>query len=343
MEHPEQQYLNLLREVKTHGSTKEDYSSKGKRTIKSVFGKQSRYDLSDETLPLLTTKKVFFKGIVHELVWFLRGETNIKYLADNNVHIWDDWPYKEYKKAIDAKTEEPLNQKEFIEKIKGLSADDPFVTKWGELGPIYGRQWRKWKAGDGREIDQLKWALWKVQKYPDRKHALVSAWNPEFIYEMSTPGTSMAIPPCHTLFHLNSSDEKLSLLLYQRSCDSFLGVPFNIASYSMLTVALAQLSGLKPGEFIHTYGDFHIYDNHFDQVEEQISRDPRPFPKFRFNPDRTSLDEIVFEDFQIEDYKSHPAIKADITVVGGFDEKDREEIQKKSDLLTRDQALRKSK
>lgn len=327
--HPEYQYLNLLKDIMKNGTIKKDFASGIE--IKSVFGRQSRYDLS-KGFPLLTTKKVFHKGIFHELVWFLRGDTNIKYLVDNNVHIWDDWAYKSYKNSMNKGEVKEMSQDEFISKIKELSAVDEFVKKWGELGPVYGRQWRKWPASDGREIDQLRWALWKTKEYPDRKHACVSAWNPELIYEMANDDVKiMAIPPCHSFFQLNVNDGKLSLHLYQRSCDSFLGVPFNIASYAALTMVCAKAIGVLPGEFIHTYGDIHIYGNHFEQVKEQIARDPRPFPSLKINPRINSidmLDDIKFEDFELFDYDPHPPLKAEITVVGGFVEKDKDKWKK---------------
>src|SRR5690606_3013441 len=186
-----------------------------------------------------------------------------------------------------------------------------------------GRQWRRWPAADGREIDQLAWVIGKTKNYPDRRHALVSAWNPEYIYEMALPGTSMALPPCHTMFQLNVLDNKLSLQLYQRSADLFLGVPFNIASYALLTLILAQVTGYEPGEFIHTFGDAHIYSNHYLQVEEQLKRQPNPLPSVKLNPNITNVDDFQFSDIILENYNPHPPIKAAVTVVGGFNEKDR--------------------
>ena len=322
--HPEYQYLDLLKNIMENGFEKKEFNTG--ISLKSTFGRMMRFDLS-EGFPLLTTKKVFLRGIVHELIWFLHGDTNIKYLVDNDVHIWDDWPYKEYKKKMEGGEEPELTQEEFISKIK---EDSEYAKKWGELGPVYGRQWRKWPASDGREIDQLAWAIEKTKNYPDRKHVIVSAWNPEYVYEMSRPGTAMAIPPCHTMFNINVTDGKLSLLLYQRSADMFLGVPFNIASYSLLTMILAQVCGYKVGEFVHTLGDAHIYGNHYNQVLEQISREPRPFPTMKLNSDKMNVDDFVYDDFILEGYDPHPTIKADITVVGGFNEKDRKDFVKKS-------------
>ncbi len=317
--HPEYQYLDLLKEIMKVGFEKHEFNSG--IAIKSVFGRMMRFDLS-KGFPLLTTKKVFLRGIIHELLWFLKGDTNIKYLVDNDIHIWDEWAYKEYKN-IKEKKAPTLSQIDFISKIKTESKDGAFVKKWGELGPVYGRQWRKWPASDGRKIDQLKWAIEKTKKYPDRKHVIVSAWNPEYIYEMAKPGTSMAIPPCHTMFNINVTNGKLSLSLYQRSADMFLGVPFNIASYSLLTIILAHVCGYKVGEFVHILGDAHIYSNHYEQVAEQVSRKPRSFPVLKINKNKKDIDDFVFDDFNIENYNPHPSIKGDITVVGGFNEKDR--------------------
>lgn len=321
--HPEYQYLELLQDILKNGVEKKEFNTG--IAIKSVFGRMMRYDLS-KGFPLLTTKKVFLKGIIHELLWFLRGETNIRSLVQQGVHIWDDWPYKEYKKKMKTGKVPKMTQEEFIAKI---IANKKFAKEWGELGPVYGRQWRKWPAADGREIDQLKWAIWKTKNYPDRKHVVVSAWNPEYVYEMSKPGTSMAIPPCHTMFNINVSDGKLSLALYQRSCDTFLGVPFNIASYALLTLILAKVTGYKPGEFIHFLGDTHLYGNHYKQAREQIKRKPRPFPRMRINPKKKEIDSFVYEDFTLEGYNPHPPIKGEITVVGGFNEKDRKAMKKK--------------
>lgn len=324
--HPEYQYLDILKDIMKNGYEKKEFNSG--IAIKSVFGRSMRFDLS-KGFPLLTTKKVFIKGIIHELIWFLKGDTNVKYLVDNDVHIWDDWPYKEYKKQMDLGKAKPMSQEEFILKIKKEKRGSQFVKKWGELGPVYGRQWRKWPASSGRIIDQLAWAIEKTKKYPDRKHVVVSAWNPEYVYEMAKPGTSMAIPPCHTLFNINVTNGKLSLALYQRSADSFLGVPFNIASYSLLTMILAQVCGYKVGEFVHFLGDTHIYGNHYSQVKEQLKRKPRPFPTMKINSNIKNLDDFKYEDFELKNYNPHPPIKGDITVVGGFNEKDRKDLEKK--------------
>lgn len=308
-QHPEYQYLNILKDILENGVIKREFNTGIE--LKSVLGRMMRFDLS-EGYPLLTTKKVFWKGILHELLWFISGSSNIKYLIDNNVHIWDEWAYKRYKEAGN----DNLSQEEFIDKLK---TDEEFAKKWGELGPVYGKQWRKWKTSDGREIDQLAWVIKKLKSHPDRKHYIVSAWNPEFIYEMAQPGQSMALAPCHTLFHFTVTNrEKLNCLLYQRSCDMFLGIPFNIASYSLLTMMMAQVTGYEPGEFVHVLGDAHIYSNHYEQVREQIKREPRPFPTMKINPSIKDIDGFKFEDFTLENYNPHPTIKGEVTVVGGF-------------------------
>ena len=325
--HTEYQYLNLLEDILENGSWKISHSTGVK--LKSVFGRQIRFDLS-RGFPLLTTKKVFVRGIIHELIWFLSGSSNIKYLIDNNVHIWDEWAYKKYLWAVEAKKAKKINYDDFISCIQ---TDKKFLKKWGELGPVYGVQWRNWPAfaptyvgvtagkpkGGVKTVDQLGWAIEKIKKYPQKKHYIISAWNAGCIYEMSgSHAASMVIAPCHTLFHINITGDKLSLLLYQRSADMFLGVPFNIASYALLTLMLAQVTGYKPEDFIHTFGDAHIYENHFEQVKEQLSRTPKPFPTMKLNPRVEKIDDFKFEDFTVEGYDPYPPIKGEITVVGGF-------------------------
>ena len=262
------QYLDLLREIRDNGVTKTDRTGVG---TKSIFGHQMRFNLQDG-LPLLTTKKVFLKGIIYELLWFLKGDTNIKFLTDHNVHIWDEW------------------------------ADEN-----GDLGYVYGKQWRSWEATDGRVIDQISQVVDLIKNHPNSRRILVTAWNPAEI-------DKMALPPCHCLFQFYVADGKLSCQLYQRSADTFLGVPFNIASYALLTMMLAQVCGLEPGEFIHTTGDTHIYLNHLEQVNEQLSREPRPLPKMIINPDVKSIFDFKYEDFKLEGYDPYPAIKAPVAV-----------------------------
>ena len=316
IKHAEYQYLELLKDILKNGNDKIVFNAPGV-TIRSLFGRQTRYDLS-LGFPLLTTKKVFLKAIIYELLWFIQGSSNIKYLVDNNVHIWDEWAYKNYKRAQEKGTVKFMTQEKFIEKIRDEAASSTFVKKWGDIGNVYGVQWRKWKTSDGRTIDQLAWAIKELKATPFRKSIVVSAWNPEFIYEMASPGKSMALPPCHTIYQFNVIGDRLNLQLYQRSADTFLGVPFNIASYALFTMMIAQVVGLKPGEFVHTFGDVHIYSNHFDQVKEQLKRKPRPFPTMKVNPKVKNIDDFVFEDFALEGYDPHPSIKGDITVVGGF-------------------------
>lgn len=316
-DHPECQYLNLLKDILENGTGKKSHTTG--LGLRSVFGRQIRFDLS-KGFPLLTTKRVFVRGVIHELLWFVSGKCgNIKYLVDNDIHIWDDWPYKNYQEAMEKGKAPKLSLEEFIQKIK---KNDNFAKKWGKTGPIYGVQWRKWKCSDGREVDQLAWMIEKISRKPHKKHFVISAWNPEFTYEMAaSKETMMSIVPCHTLFHVNVNVDQgtLSLQLYQRSADVFLGVPFNIASYALLTMMLAQVTGYKPGDFVHTFGDVHIYENHIKQVKEQLKRKPRPFPKMKLNPKIKNIDDFKYSDFTLEGYDPHPPIKAPIAVIGGLD------------------------
>ncbi|MEK7634024.1 MAG: thymidylate synthase [Patescibacteria group bacterium] len=317
MKHSEYQYLDLLKDILKNGVKKPVWGNPDVY-IKGVFGRQIRFDLS-KGFPLLTTKKVFIRGITHELIWFLRGDSNIKYLVDNGVHIWDEWGYDRYKYQIsNIKYQKLLSQEEYIQKIK---EDNKFAEKYGDLGPVYGVQWRKWKAQGGKTIDQLDWVINKLKdpKQRFRKHLIVSAWNPAYIYEMApSREESVALPPCHTMFHLNVLGNRLNLQLYQRSADIFLGVPFNIASYSLLLLMIAQVTGIKPGEFVHTFGDVHIYSNHIAAIKEQLKRKTKPFPIIKLNPDVKNIDDFKFEDIEVVDYNSYPPIKAEVTVVGGF-------------------------
>ncbi len=263
-----QQYLDLLRHVLEHGTLKGDRTGTGTR---SVFGWQMRFDLA-RGFPLVTTKKLHLKSIVHELIWFLRGETNTRYLRENGVTIWDEW----------------------------ADAD-------GELGPVYGHQWRSWPAPDGRSIDQIAWVLEEIRRNPDSRRLLVSAWNVADL-------PRMALQPCHALFQFYVADGRLSCQLYQRSGDIFLGVPFNIASYALLTHMVAQVTGLAPGDFVHTLGDAHLYSNHVDQAREQLARSPHPLPRLVLDPSVRSLFDFRYEDVAVEGYAPHPAIKAPVAV-----------------------------
>ena len=315
--HPEYQYLNLLKDIIDNGTLKHDHNT-GNGLV-SVFGRQIRFDLS-KGFPLLTTKKVYWNGIINELYWFMSGQTNIKYLVDHKVPIWNDYPYKIYAKKAEAGELPKLTKEEFVEKIR---TDDAFAKAHGELPRIYGEQWRAWPASDGRKIDQLAWVVDTLKNFPERKHAVLSAWNPQFLYAMAKPGEALTFPLCHILFHFNVSGNKLSCLLYQRSCDTFLGVPFNIASYAALTMIIAKICGYEPGEFIWTGGDVHIYENHLEQVKEQMTREPKSFPKLVLSDEIKDLASFRPEMVTLEGYDPHPPLKGEMTVAGGFDEKDR--------------------
>lgn len=331
--HPEHQYLDLCADILENGADKElffndvvldEYKQKGETPpfIRSVFGRQIRFDLS-AGFPLLTTKKTFWRGIVTELLWFLSGSSNIKPLIEENNHIWDEWAWKHYHMwAMEHAPEEDMSQEGFIAKLKALPADDPFVERWGDLITIYGRMWRRWPARDGREIDQLGWVIEGLKEKPHRKSYVVSAWNPDFIYAMASEGQKSHVPPfCHTMFQFQVANDKLNLGLYQRSADVFLGVPFNIASYALLLLMVSHVTKIPPGEFVHSFGDVHIYSNHFDQVKEQLTREPYPFPNVSLSQQVSDIDGFTKEDITLEGYQSHPSLKAEIANVGGFEER----------------------
>lgn len=321
--HPEYQYLHLLEDILENGTMKGDHNTGN--GLKSVFGQQMRFDLSDG-FPLLTTKKTWWHGILHELYWFISGQTNIKYLVDNNVHIWDDYPYKIYQDAVEEGKVEDISKEEFIKRI---SEDDDFAQEWGELPHIYGEHWRGWQASDGREIDQLQWVIDTLEVTPERKHMVVTTWNPEYMYAMAKPGEALRFPLCHIMYHINTEGDELNLQLYQRSADMFLGVPFNIASYALLTKLIAHIAGYKPGAFVHTLGDAHIYQDHFDQVKEQVERTPKELPEIEIDDSVESLDDFRPEDVTLKGYESHGVLRGDMTVAGGFDEDDREKFEEK--------------
>ena len=299
------QYHNLMKFILDNGVEKMDRTGVGTR---SIFGYQMRFNLSDG-FPLLTTKRVHFKSILHELLWFIRGDTNIRYLVSNGVNIWNDWPYQNWLKETGQNVkyqtyslEWRANMKEFVEKIK---EDDEFASKYGDLGPVYGRQWRNFGG-----VDQLVQLIDDLNNNAHSRRLIVSAWNPEDIPIMVKSG----LPPCHTLFQFYVADGKLSCQLYQRSADVFLGVPFNIASYALLTFMIAKVTGFEPGDFVHTFGDAHLYLNHFDQVNEQLSRDSYPLPNLIINDEAATLFDFLYEDFELRNYQHHPAIPASVAV-----------------------------
>lgn len=289
-------YHDLIHRVLAEGVHKEDRTGTG--TL-SVFGHQMRFDLQ-AGFPMMTTKKLHLKSILHELIWFIRGETNIRYLCQNSVRIWDDWPYAKYKASGDFQGEDIRG---FAERI---AEDSAFAEKWGELGPVYGHQWRSWPGPNGA-VDQLKQVLEDLRRNPDSRRHIVSAWNPGYIDQM-------ALPPCHAFFQFYVAEGKLSCQLYQRSADIFLGVPFNIASYALLVHFMARDLGLGVGDFVHTLGDAHIYSNHIEQVKLQISREPRTLPTLWLNPDVTSLFDFTFDDVRLEGYDPHPHIAGAVAV-----------------------------
>lgn len=310
--HPEYQYLNLMQDILDNGVKQEDLGT-GAITY-SVFGRQIRFNLSDG-FPLLTTKKVYWKGVLYELYWFLSGQSNIKYLVDNNVHIWDDYPYKIYRELMEKGQAPQLTMAEFIKKI---AEDDDYGKKYGELKHIYGEMWRRWPAKDGRGIDQVQWLVNELRKDPDAHNTLVNSWNPEYLYQMAKPEQASRFPICHNMYQCNVKNGKLSLQLYQRTADIFLGVPFNIASYALLAHILARVTGNLPGEFIHTFGDAHIYNNHIEQAKEQLSREPRPFPIVSLDKSVKEIDDFRPEQAKLENYEPHPPIKAELTPTGGL-------------------------
>lgn len=307
--HPEYQYLDLLTDILENGSYKEDRTGTG---TYSVFGRQIRFDLS-RGFPLLTTKKVYLRAIIHELLWFLAGDSNIQYLVQNNVRIWNEWPYRFYKESMEKEGKEAFSIEKFIEKVK---KDEEFAKKWGELGPVYGAQWRRWPVSDKNVVDQITKVIQNIKDvasgkdYSSARRLIISAWNAAHIEEMAKAG----LPPCHTLFQFYVLDGKLSCQLYQRSADMFLGVPFNIASYALLTVMVAHVTNLEPGDFVHTFGDAHIYKNHIEQVKEQLQREPKKFPQIKLNPEITSIFDFTYEDFELENYDPHPPIKAPVAI-----------------------------
>lgn len=318
MSQNEQTYLDLCRYVLKNGIKKEDRTGTG--TL-SMFGYQMRFNLN-EGFPLLTTKRVPFRLIASELLWFIKGNTNIRYLLEHNNNIWNEWAFENWIKSSDNKGPDMTNfgiksqQDEQFAKLydeemelfkQRILTDETFANKYGDLGPVYGKQWRNWKTMSGQTVDQLKEVIDTIKKNPTSRRLIVSAWNPEEV-------PTMALPPCHTLFQFYVLDGKLSCQLYQRSGDIFLGIPFNIASYALLTHLIAHECGLQVGEFIHTLGDAHIYSNHIAQIETQLKREPRPLPMLKLNQEITSVFDFNMDDLTIEGYDPHPAIKAPVAV-----------------------------
>ena len=300
-----QQYLELVKHIRDHGIRKEDRTGTG--TV-SIFGHQMRFNLA-EGFPLVTSKKVHLKSILHELLWFIRGDTNIRYLIENGVGIWNDWPYQNWlretgqdKHLVKYSSEWRAVMAEFTQQI---IADQDFADKYGDLGPVYGKQWRNFGG-----VDQLSQLMSDLQSNPDSRRLIVSAWNPQDIPVMIKSG----LPPCHSLFQFYVVEGRLSCQLYQRSADVFLGVPFNIASYAALTMMIAQVAGLKLGDFVHTFGDAHLYSNHMEQVDEQLSRTTFDLPTLQINPQVNSLFDFIYEDFELQNYQSHGPISAPVAV-----------------------------
>ena len=294
------QYLDLLNKICSEGVVRDDRTGTG---TKGIFGYQMRFDLA-EGFPLLTTKRVFLKGVIHELLWFLKGDTNIKYLVDNGVHIWDSDAFRYYNELCVKHGVLPVDMDTFL---SALGVDSPIEGyKFGDLNHVYGYQWRSWPRANGESIDQIKEVIETIKKNPSSRRMIVSAWN------VADVG-SMALPPCHTMFQFFVAEGKLSCQLYQRSGDVFLGVPFNIASYALLTMMIAKECGLQVGEFIHTLGDAHLYLNHLEQAAEQLSRDTRELPRMTLKGDNKSIFDYTYDDFVLEGYDPHPAIKAPLS------------------------------
>jgi thymidylate synthase len=292
-----QQYHDLVQHIIDNGYWKDDRTGTG---TYSVFGYQMRFNL-EAGFPLVTTKKLFTKAIIHELLWFLNGDSNIQYLCQNGVRIWDDWPFATYKKSAEYAGEDI---KAFAQRV---ATDEAFAKQWGELGPVYGYQWRSWPIPSGGSVDQIANLIQQIKTNPNSRRLIVSAWNVPYI-------DTMALPPCHTMFQFYVLNGKLSCQLYQRSADVFLGVPFNIASYALLTMMVAQVTGLGLGDFVHTFGDVHLYSNHLEQAKLQLSRDCRPLPKMRINPEVKSIFDFKYEDFALENYDPHPHIAGEVAV-----------------------------
>ncbi|MEK5080483.1 thymidylate synthase [Solibacillus sp. FSL W7-1436] len=325
MAHADHTYLNLLQYILDNGTDKSDRTGTGTR---SVFGYQMRFNLQDG-FPLLTTKRVPFKLVASELLWFIKGDTNIRYLLQNNNHIWDEWAFKKWVESEEysgpdmsdfgrrSLIDEAFNkqyQTELSSFCERVLLDDEFASKYGDLGNVYGKQWRNWTTSEGESIDQLQDAIDLIKHNPDSRRIIVNAWNPEDVIDAGGKGSKAALPPCHAMFQFYVADGKLSCMLTQRSADTFLGVPFNIASYALLTHLIAHECGLEVGEFVHSMADTHIYSNHFEQVKEQLTREPKQLPTLKLNEQKRSIFDFEMEDISLESYHPHPSIKAPIAV-----------------------------
>ena len=325
MAHADNTYLNLLQYILDNGTDKSDRTGTGTR---SVFGYQMRFNLQDG-FPLLTTKRVPFKLVASELLWFIKGDTNIRYLLQNNNHIWDEWAFKKWVESEEysgpdmsdfgrrSLIDEAFNeqyQTELFSFCERVLYDDEFALKYGDLGNVYGKQWRNWTTSEGESIDQLQDAIDLIKNNPDSRRIIVNAWNPEDVIDAGGKGSKAALPPCHVMFQFYVAEGKLSCMLTQRSADTFLGVPFNIASYALLTHLIAHECGLEVGEFVHSMADTHIYSNHFEQVKEQLTREPKQLPILKLNQEKQSIFDFEMEDISLEGYNPHPTIKAPIAV-----------------------------